>query len=450
MLFLKGMSPNHSDWILEWVFQNEFYCMKVYKFGGASVKDAEGIKNLAKIVAAEGDLIVVVVSALGKTTNALEEIVALAADNNHTTALRKLQNVHEVIAEALFDEENNTDVLAQLTQWFDELKILLDSYQSEKYAYYYDQVVAYGELLSTFIVSSYLQISKCPNRWIDIRKCLRTDRSFKEGNVDWDFSGNEILNTFSFRDTSCYVTQGFIGGSEYNESVTLGREGSDYTGAILANILNATSLTIWKDVPGVLNADPRYFHAPRLLKEIAYNEAVELAYFGAKVIHPKTIKPLFAKKIPLYVKCFLSPAKEGTIVHEVAHYQAQMPILILKTRQVLLTLKPRSFSFVMEDSLSRLFHFISRQRIKVNLIQNSAVSISICVDAQNGKVDKLIASLDQEFVVRYNDNLELLTVRHYTFDALKEHVDFSRVLLEQKSRHTAHYVLKPRKEGSGQ
>jgi len=422
--------------------------MNIYKFGGASVKDAQGIRNLASIVSREEELLVVVVSALGKTTNALEELLTHAADKNYKNQLQQIQTRHQAIVEDLFESSTLEVVSRQILAWFTEIDTILQKYQQSKAAYYYDQVVAFGELLSTLIVSEYLNSVQQQNEWVDIRKHLITDRNFKEGTLKWEDTGKQILQRFSFRHTRCYVTQGFIGGTEYGESVTLGREGSDYTGAILANILNASSLTIWKDVPGVLNADPRYFKEPRLLKKIAYHEAVELAYFGAKVIHPKTIKPLYVKNIPLYVRCFLTPEKEGTLVHQVETYQQELPILILKTEQVLITLKPRSFSFVMEDSLSRLFHFISRQRIKVNLIQNSAVTISICVDAQNGKVDKLLTALDQEFSVRYNENLELLTVRHYTPEVLQKEVDPQRVLVEQKSRHTAHYVLKPLRPGS--
>ncbi|MGM0550014.1 MAG: aspartate kinase [Bacteroidota bacterium] len=426
--------------------------MKVFKFGGASVKEAEGIRNLGRIVSREEDLLVVVVSALGKTTNALEELLPLAAAKTYTKKLETIQQMHLAVVEDLFDASQSelAFVRDRILEWFTDIDSILQQFQNNKAAYYYDQVVSFGELLSTFIVSEYLKSVRQYNEWVDIREHLITDRNFKEGALNWEISGKQILQRFSFRDSRCYVTQGFIGGSEYGESVTLGREGSDYTGAILANVLNASSLTIWKDVAGVLNADPRYFEGARLLKEIAYHEAVELAYFGAKVIHPKTIKPLYVKNIPLYVRCFLTPEEEGTLVHQVEQYHQQLPILILKTQQVLITLKPRSFSFVMEDSLSRLFHFISRQRIKVNLIQNSAVSISICVDAQNGKVDKLLNALEQEFSVRYNENLELLTVRHYTQEVLQKEVDPQRVLVEQKSRHTAHYVLKSFTPGSGQ
>lgn len=424
--------------------------MKVFKFGGASVKDADGIKNLAQIVSQEEEMLVVVVSALGKTTNALEDLLSQAAHGNYKALLDKIRKAHQQVVDDLFTDERKEEVKAHINDWFVEIDGILQGFQASRHAYFYDQVVSFGELLSTYIVSAYLNVVRLQNEWVDIRTSLITDRNFKEGTINWEESGKQVLQHFTFRDTKCYITQGFIGGTEFGESVTLGREGSDYTGAILANLLNAHSLTIWKDVPGVLNADPRYFSETRLLKEIAYHEAVELAYFGAKVIHPKTIKPLYAKSIPLYVRCFLTPDKTGTTVHKVAEYCEQLPILILKTNQVLITLKPRSFSFVMEDSLSRLFHFISRQRIKVNLIQNSAVSISICVDAQNGKVGKLINALELEFYVRYNENLELLTIRHYNAGVLKDHVDVNRVLVEQKSRHTAHYVMRAAKPENGQ
>ncbi len=422
--------------------------MKVYKFGGASVKDADGIRNLAHIVSQEQEMVVVVVSALGKTTNALEALLSVAADGHYKSLLQKIQSDHQQVVEDLFEDGIRDKVITHISDWFAIIDSVLQTYQHERENYYYDQVVSFGEMLSTYIVSEYLNTIRLPNEWVDIRHALITDRNFKEGTINWEKSSEQVLQRFTFRNTRCYITQGFIGGTEFGETVTLGREGSDYTGAILANLLNASSLTIWKDVPGVLNADPRYFSQNQLLKEIAYHEAVELAYFGAKVIHPKTIKPLYAKRIPLYVRCFLTPEASGTTVHEVEEYSGQLPILILKTNQVLLTLKPRSFSFVMEDSLSRLFHFISRQRIKVNLIQNSAVSISICIDAQNGKVGKLISALEQEFSVRYNENLELLTIRHYNTQVLKDHVDLDRVLVEQKSRHTAHYVLRSAKPGN--
>ena len=324
---------------------------------------------------------------------------------------------------------------------FSEIIKFINLNKNQDYNFCYDQIVSYGELISTSIVSEYLNVQGIKNTWIDARSCLRSDTNYREGNIDYRDSQFLSERAFNFINTSIYLTQGFIAGTTFNTTTTLGREGSDYTAAILANLLNAEDVTIWKDVEGVLNADPKIFKNTCKLDFVSFQEAIELAYCGAQIIHPKTIKPLQNKKIPLYVKSFLSPDAVGTkILHSDVPLQLP-PVLVLKQNQVLISLTPRDFSFVIEDSLSQIFALLYKHRVKVNMIHTSAITFSVCVDEEKHYLPAAIEDLKKDFVVKYNKNLELLTIRHYTATAINEQIGERQVYMQQRTRSTARFVM---------
>lgn len=416
--------------------------MLVFKFGGASVKDSKGVKNLLNIVSAYSENIIVVVSALGKTTNALEEILKLSYQDMAMSLnkLDDLKNYHNIILNDLFSDRN-LKIFEEIEEEFSSLtKKLKSDYDS--FDQKYDQIVSFGEIFSTKIVSAFLNQEQLSNSWIDIRKVFRTDDTYREAKIDFDHTEKESTKAFNFKDNRVFITQGFIGGSKKGLVTTLGREGSDYTAAVLANLLNAEKVVVWKDVEGILNADPQYFDTTEKLDKISYQEAVELAYFGAKVIHPKTLKPLHNKNIPLYVRSFINPEGKGTEIDCFKHYDQELPIFILKKDQMLISLLPKDLSFVLEDELSKIFKYLSEHRIKVNIIQNSAISISFCIDNANNKSKQLIEKLKEDYKVLYNDQLELLTIRHYSEEAINRITKDRKIYIEQRSRHTAHFVMK--------
>ncbi len=417
--------------------------MIVFKFGGASVKDSNGVRNLLKIVKTYSENLIIVVSALGKTTNALEEILKISFNNKSqcNLQLKNLKEYHFEIIKELF-ADNDTEIISSINEEFEKLNTILFSDQFCEYDIKYDQVVSYGEIFSTKIVSAFLNLQQIKNQWVDIRKVFITDDTYREANIDMRQTNSKTSNVFDFKNQSVYLTQGFIGGTLDGLTTTLGREGSDYSAAVLANILNAEKVVVWKDVDGVLNADPQYFQATSKLEKLSYQETVELAYFGAKIIHPKTLKPLHNKNIPLHVRSFINTENEGTIIHCFKQYDQELPIYILKKEQVLISLFPKDLSFIIEDELSRIFKYLSEHRIKVNLIQNSAISISICVDNSNNKVKKMIDHLKEDFKVLYNDKLELLTIRHYTTDSIEKVTKGRKIYIDQRSRHTAHFVIR--------
>lgn len=417
--------------------------MIVYKFGGASVKDANGVKNLADIVKKSEDNLVIVVSAMGKTTNALEEIVKLSFTdlNECNKKVDQLYNFHATICAELF-KDNSNKIFTDLKNDFAQVSELSSNKSLSEFDLKYDQIVSFGEIFSTRIVSAFLNEVKIKNTFIDIRNVFLTDETFREAKVDLELSKSNAIKTLDFSDQSIYLTQGFIGRSKSGFSTTLGREGSDYTAAIIANFLDAEKLIVWKDVEGVLSADPQYFENPERLSKISYQEAVELAYFGAKVIHPKTLKPLHNKKIPLQVKSFINPNGPGTLIQDFKEYDQDLPIYILKKDQMLISLFPKDLSFVIEDGLSEVFQYLSQHRVKVNLIQNSAISISFCIDNSYVKINELLDHLQKDYKVLYNDNLELLTIRHYSEKDVQKLTDGRNVFIEQRSRHTAHFVIK--------
>lgn len=416
--------------------------MLVFKFGGASVKDANGVKNLLDIIKTYSNDLVVVVSALGKTTNALEEILKLSEKpEEEKTKINELKTYHINIINDLF-EGSNQKMLNEIESGFYELEQKLKEIPSEKCSYKYDQIVSFGEMFSTNIVSAYLSYRNCENTWVDIRKVIKTDDQFKEAKVDYVETSNCSNSIFNFKNERIYLTQGFIGSTKSGETTTLGREGSDYTAAILANVLDAERVVVWKDVDGILNADPQYFTETEKLESLSYQETVELAYFGAKVIHPKTLKPLHNKNIPLHVRSFINKDVEGTIIQKYDSYDHDLPIYIIKENQVLISLFPKDLSFIIEDEISKIFNYLSQHRIKVNLIQNSAISISFCIDNSNLNWKKLIEKLKEDFKVLYNDKLELLTIRHYTPEAIHKVTKGKKIFIDQRSRHTAHFVVK--------
>jgi aspartate kinase len=417
--------------------------MVVYKFGGASVKDAEGVKNLSSIIKNVQDQLIVVVSAFGKTTNALEEILKLS-HIDLTLCKEKIKNLflyHYHIVDELFVDKNHP-IFEIIKSTFEQLENTLVKEEYSVLDQKYDQVVSNGEIISTIIISEYLKIAGIESQWVDIRQNLITDSTFRDAKVDFDISKTNISSTFNFNGNPVYVTQGFIGGTKNGLTTTLGREGSDYSAALLAYFLDAQEVIVWKDVEGILNADPQYFSDTSKLSKLSYQETVEMAYFGAKIIHPKTIKPLHNKNIPLKVKSFIDPAGGGTIIQRFDEYEENLPVFILKKHQVLVSLFPKDLSFVIEDELSKIFKYLSEHRIKVNLIQNSAISFSFCFDNSNNKVKKLIEHLKEDFKVLYNDNLELLTIRHYSSEAVDKVTKGRKIFIEQRSRHTAHFVVK--------
>jgi aspartate kinase len=417
--------------------------MIVYKFGGASVKSAQGIINLAKIVRECKDDLVVVISAFGKTTNALEKILVFYYQQNPARfkLLNELKEYHLGISKELFPKGKN-DFFSDLKEIFNQFETKLQVNPTTAFDFEYDQMVSLGELLSTMIVSAYLNHSGIINQWIDIRKVLITDTNFREANIDWDESGARMKEILSFTDQKVFLTQGFIGGSMDGYTTTLGREGSDYTAAIIGNIMDAESVTVWKDVPGIMTADPEFYQDVEKIDELSFQEAIELAYFGAKVIHPKTVKPLQNKEIPLFVKSFLNPQQSGTIIKTKVENKSKKPVIILKSNQILISLVPKDFSFVIEESLSKIFGYFFKYQIRVNLIQNSAINFSLCVDYGNSKIAVLMEELQNDFKILYNENVSLLTILHYSNEVIGKTLKDYKVLLEQRSRNNVRFVVK--------
>lgn len=415
--------------------------MKVFKFGGASVSSAGAIQNVASIIALFPDKKVIVISAMGKTTNELEDLVKSYFNRGKDTEAIFLK-IKEYHAQIISDLGLVDDDLSQVRQLFSTLKQRLQGTPSLNFDYEYDQVVCYGELISTAIISAFFNKQGLENRWVDIRESLRTDETHREAIIDWKWSEMLINNRFNLQEADLYVTQGFIGSTNTNQTTTLGREGSDFTAAILGNLLNAESVTIWKNVPGVLNADPVDFDETVKLEELSYKEAIELAYSGAKVIHPKTIKPLQNKKIPLLVRPFDFPDQAGTMIHDVDHQLNLVPVFILKKNQALVTISPADFSFIGVDQLFEVFSLFRQRRIKVNLIQQSAIDLSLCIDEPEVGLETLLVELRKKFDLRYNTGLILATIRFYNDDALVKMKNKRQVFLEQKSRRTARLVLK--------
>lgn len=414
--------------------------MKVYKFGGASVKDANGVRNLHKIISNSNDNLVVVISAMGKTTNALELVVNSFFNHKSDTEalLKKVVDFHENIINDLFGA-NRTEIDSHINGLYEKINNILSDKPSLSYDYEYDRIVSFGELISTTIVACYLKYQGLKADWIDIRECIITDSNHRDANVNIELSSKFTKSAFEGKKIA--ITQGFIAGTTTNQTTTLGREGSDYSAAILANLLDAESVIIWKDVPGVMNADPKIYSDVQIIPVLSYKEAIELSYCGASVIHPKTVKPLQNKKIPLYVKSFLDPDAPGSVINEYTERINLPPIYINKRNQVLLSLTPRDFSFIAEERLSKIFGVLASYRLKSSLVQTAAISFSLCVDYNEINFQKMISELKDEYEVLYNTDVELITIRHYTKEIVDKLVGERLVYVEQKNRVTARFVV---------
>lgn len=420
--------------------------MKVFKFGGASVNSVERIKNMAEIMSHfDGEQVMVIVSAMGKTTNALEKVAKAFCEGRNDEALllfEQIKQQHLITAKYLL-VTNYLSCETQLKDFFTEVEWLLHDRPVREYDYYYDQVVCAGELFSTSMVSHYLNEKGITNKWIDARDIIRTDDDFRDAVIDWDFTMNQVQKMIipQFHKNNIILTQGFIGSTDENESTTLGREGSDYTAAVFANMLDAESQTIWKDVESVMNADPKQFPDAVPIAELNYNEVIEMAYYGAQVIHPKTIKPLQNKGIPLYVKCFLDPSLKGTIIHD-KPVHGLPPIIVLKENQVLLEMSSMDFSFVGEQHVSHLYHLMEKLHVKPNLTQNGAISFLCVVDEWPEKIEKLALEASSFLDVQVTRGLSLLTIRHYNKEIFERLVASKSVLLRQQTPETTQVLLK--------
>lgn len=420
--------------------------MKVFKFGGASVNNIERIQSLAEILRSySGEKILIVISAMGKTTNALEKVAEAFYSGKKHEALQLFNIVkenHLTTAKYLL-VKNYLAAENQLRNFFTEAEWLLNDKPAREYDYYYDQIVCIGELLSTAIISAYLNEVKIINKWIDVRDIFRTDDNFRDAVIDWEFTQKNVSENIlpPFANFDKIITQGFIGATDENESTTLGREGSDYSAAVFANMLDAESQTIWKDVEGVMNADPKQFPDAELIRELDYDEVIEMAYYGAQVIHPKTIKPLQNKNIPLYVKCFLDSRLPGTVIQKKSSKKLP-PIIVLKQNQILMHLHSKDFSFVGESLTANLYNLFSEIKIKPNLIQIGAVSLHICLDDRPDKIEKLALAASEFFEVSIEKELTLLTIRHYKNETLKNLTEGKQIVLKQQSPQTVQVLMR--------
>ena len=417
--------------------------MKIFKFGGASVKDADGVKNILSVLKHTGfENTLVVVSAMGKTTNALEQVVHSFFENKEQFPhdLEQVRGNHHHIIGDLFHDDS-VAVRQKVDALFDGVLSFLNTTDNEDYSLVYDQVVSLGELVSTTIISHYMQREEIENTWLDARQCIKTDAYFRDANLYWTDTETAIQKGVDGKST--LISQGFIGSASNGLTTTLGREGSDYSAAIFAYALGAESVTIWKDVPGVLNGDPRQFSDTVLLHQISYREAIELAFYGASVIHPKTLQPLQRKEIPLYVKSFENPANSGTAVSKGKTLEPMVPCYIVKKEQTLLKLSSKDFSFIVEENISEIFALLHQYQMRVEMIQNSAISFSICIYNKYSKLESLMEVLQTKFKVKVTDGVSLYTIRHFDKPAInfiKSSV--GEILLEQRTVNTAQFVVK--------
>ncbi len=424
--------------------------MKVFKFGGASVNSVERIKNLGEILRHfPGEKIMVVISAMGKTTNALEKVAEAFFTGKKDDALQLfgiVKQQHLQTAKYLLVTHYN-ECERKLLDFFTEAEWLLHDRPVRDFDYYYDQIVCVGELLSTAIISAYLHETGIPNQWLDVRDIFRTDDDFRDASIDWDFTGEKVNETVRplFGKWDIVLTQGFIGSTDENESTTLGREGSDYSAAVFSSLLGAESLTIWKDVPSVMNADPKQFPEAIAIPELNYNEVIEMAYYGAQVIHPKTIKPLQNKRIPLYVKCFLDPSLPGTVIGD-RPLHGLPPIIVLKEKQVMMEMRSMDFSFVGEHAIGHLYQLFERMHLRPNLTQNGAISFVCVLDDRPEKLEKLALEASAFFDVQVTRDLSLLTIRHYTKESFDKQVNDRPVLLRQQTPETVQVLMKEKKK----
>ena len=421
--------------------------MLVFKFGGASVKDAEAVKNVVSILHLySGEKLGVVISAMGKTTNAMENILAALLEKNNTAFLERIEErreFHVSIMKQLFIDQNDT-IFTEINSIFDDLSKKLDSGVSENAALEYDQIVSLGEVISTKIVAAYCVQEGVSAGWMDARKLIRTNNVHREAEVDWETSTTLFQDRFKAKHTEVDVilTQGFIGHTSDGLTTTIGREGSDFSAGIIAYCCDAESVTIWKDVPGMLNADPKWFDNTVKLDSISFREAIELAYYGASVIHPKTIKPLQNKEIPLYVKSFINPKEDGTVIQSSTSNDHLVPSFIFKMNQILFSFTPKDFSFIVEKNLSDIFGRLDQSNAKINIMQNSALNFSILVDEDKVSIDRILNLFEDSYDVKYNRGLELVTIRHYDQATIDRVATDKEIILQQKTRETARLVVK--------
>ena len=419
--------------------------MKVFKFGGASVKDAAAIRNVKDIISKyKDDKLVVVISATGKTTNALEEVVNAfyQRKDNAYELLDEVRQSHYNIIDELF-EGDTAHIKKGIDDSLFHVEVILKGLVMENFDFLYDQVVSAGELISTKIVSAYLNETGIENEWIDARSVVRTDNTYREAKIDWNYTvakANSIIAPIV--ENKIVITQGFIGGTPENFTTTLGREGSDFTASILAYCLDAEGVYIWKDVPGVLNADPRVFSSVSKLDFLSYRDAIEMTYYGAKVIHPKTIKPLQNKGIPLYVRSFINPDVEGTQIKANLEYSFLPPVIVIKNNQIQLYISTKDFSFIAEENLSFIYSLFAQYRIKINLMQNTAISFTVCFDNDPAKLKRLLDDLQKDYVTEKLENLKLITIKHFNDNIMNELKSGSEVLLEERMKDTAQLLLK--------
>ena len=414
--------------------------MRIFKFGGASVKDADGVRNVAKVLQHEGtENTLVIISAMGKMTNYFEEIIDTyfyeLEDLN--LKLNKVELYHKKIISDLFQKEN--EIYSEIDVLFGELSWFLARNTSQRYNYVYDQIICFGELLSTKILSAYLNLLQIDNHWLDVRNYIRTDSNYRDAKVNWILTQQIINDKLDLNKLN--ITQGFLGGNDTENTTSLGREGSDYTAGIFAYCLNAESVTIWKDVPGILNADPRVFKETTLIEQISYEETIEMAFYGASVIHPKTIKPLQNKEIPLFVKSFLNPKNSGTMVSKGVRLNPYIPCFIVKKNQIFVSISANDFSFMVEDNLSYIFKKLHDYKLKVNLIQNSAISFSVCVDNKFDNFDAFYTELKSEFKIDFQKKVDLYTIRHFNNETIAKVAKRGESLLSQTNKETIQIVL---------
>ena len=422
--------------------------MKVFKFGGASVRDAGGVRNLAGIaLKCTQNNLLIVISAMGKMTNKLEELTDayLNGQDDVQRIFEEIKSFHFDILQDLFPDHQHP-IYNELSNTFVEVDWLLEEEPNDAPDYIYDQIVSIGEIVSTKIVAAFLNESGCKARWVDARNYIHTDNTYREGQVNWEKSELEIQkNLVPLLADTIAVTQGFIGSTSENFTTTLGRDGSDYSAAIFASCLDADSVTIWKDVPGVLNADPKWFDETERIPQLSYHDAIELAYYGATIIHPKTIKPIQNKNIPLYVRSFLQPEAEGTDISG-ANNHLPVPSFIFKVNQALISIFPKDFSFIIEENLSDIFSLFHKHRVKINTMLNSAISFSVSFDHDAKKLGALIEDLSIHYKVKYNTDLELVTIRYYNQETIDRVTVNKNILLEVKSRNTCQIVMRDKKD----
>ena len=414
--------------------------MKVYKFGGASIKDASSIKNILEIISNySNDNLLIVVSAMGKTTNALEKVVENYFKNKSElkSSILEVLNFHIDICNELFPK--NHLIFSDINSIFQKINTFINSNKSPSYSFVYDQLVSNGELISSKIIYNYMTFKNIESSFIDARDCIKTDSNFRGGNVKWDLTNKKIKQMFN--DSNTNITQGFIASDKNNFNVTLGREGSDYSAAIFAYALNAESLSIWKDVPGLLNADPKFFSNTKLLKHISYSETIELAFYGASIIHPKTLQPLQKKEIPLNVKSFKNPESNGTKISKGIDIDPLVPCYIFKDNLILLKLSSLDFSFMVEQNISKIFKELHDMKMKVDVIQNSAISFSVCFFDKYGNLNDLISRLEGKFKIEINKNVSLFTIRHFDEKSIKKISYKRKLLLEQRTEKTVRLIF---------